>query len=305
MITDLDNRWIWLNGELLHAKDARIYVLSPTAQFGLNVFEGIPVYFNKKEKKTYAFRLEDHYKRLNTSARMLELIHGFSIEDMKTALGETIKANGCDEDLIVRQTLFVDGVGSWGSEGPVGMFVSPLPRSRVNSEYGKKQLKCCFSSWRRINDISISPRIKCGANYINSRMGQREAIRNGYDTCIFLNDQGKVAEGPGSCFFMVADGILVTPMVTDSILKSITRETIIQIARDEGIKVEERAIDRTEVYCCDGAFLCGSSMEITNVRSIDRFEIKNNSITKKLYDKYKSIVIGNEKGYINWLTEIG
>ena len=174
-----DERYIWLNGEILKVKDAKINVLSPTSQFGLNVFEGIRCYWNEEEEQLYAFRLEEHYKRLKASQRLLMLEDKYTIEELKKALIDIVKANDYKEDIAVRQTLFVDGFGSWSSEGEVGMFVAPIPKAKTNPEYNKKGLHCCISSWQRINDNSLSPRIKCGANYINSRMGQKEALRNG------------------------------------------------------------------------------------------------------------------------------
>ena len=184
--TDIANRFIWFKGQIMNVNDAKVNVLSPTSQFGLNVFEGIPCYWNDEQKQLYAFRLDDHYDRLSRSARLIQLDCKYTREDFRKALIDTIKANEYDENLSVRQTLFVDGFGSWGSEGPVEMFVAPIPRGRTSAEYNKKGLNCCVTSWRRISDENLSPRIKCGANYINSRVGQREALRNGYDTCIFL-----------------------------------------------------------------------------------------------------------------------
>ena len=285
---DVENRRIWLKGEILNVNDAKINVLSPTSQFGLNVFEGIPCYWNEDENQLYAFRLDDHYNRLLRSAKLLQLDCKYTKEDFTKALKDVIKANEYDENLSVRQTLFVDGFGSWGSEGPVEMFVAPIPRGRTSAEYNKKGLNCCITSWRRISDETLSPRIKCGANYINSRVGQREALRNGYDTCLFLNEVGKVAEGPGSCFFMIKDNTVITPQLTDSVLESITRDTVIQLAKHMGYKVIERSIDRTELYTCDEAFLCGSAMEITPVLSIDRYTIGNGdtgNITKNIHLK--------------------
>ena len=194
----VENRRIWFKGQIVDVNDAEINVLAPTSQFGLNVFEGIPCYWNDVKKQLYAFRLDDHYARLLRSARLLQLECQYSADDMKKAFIDVIRANEYDENLSVRQTLFVDGFGSWGSESPVDMFVAPIPRGRTSAEYNKKGLHCCVTSWRRISDENLSPRIKCGANYMNSRVGQREAVRNGYDTCIFLNEQGKLAEGPGS-----------------------------------------------------------------------------------------------------------
>lgn len=306
--TDVANRLIWCKGEIVNVNNAMVNVLSPTSQFGLNVFEGIPCYWNDDEKQLYAFRLSEHYDRLLRSAKLIQLDCKYTKEDFKKALVDTVKANEYDENLSVRQTLFVDGFGSWGSEGPVEMFVAPIPRGRTSAEYNKKGLNCCITSWRRISDENLSPRVKCGANYINSRVGQREALRNGYDTCIFLNEVGKVAEGPGSCFFMVKGDTLITPRLTDSVLESITRDTIIQLAKKElGLKFEERTIDRTEVYLADEAFLCGSAMEITPIYSVDLYQIgdgQEGKVTHDLHVKYLEAVQGKIEDRKGWLTPI-
>ena len=161
-----------------------------------------------------------------------------------------------------------------------------------------------MSSWKRVSENALSPRIKCGANYINSRYGQREALRNGYDTCVFLNEYGKVSEGPGSCFFMVRDNRIVTPKFTDAVLESITRDTVIRLARNLGIEVEERTIDRTELYTADEAFLCGSAMELTPLLSIDRYELGEAKISQNLHEAYLEVVSGKNKTFIDWLTKI-
>ncbi len=307
MKTDVANRLIWYKGEIINVNDAKINILAPTSQFGLNVFEGIPCYWNEEQKQLYAFRLEDHYDRLFRSARLIQINCPYTKGDFKKALLDVVKANEYAENLSVRQTLFVDGFGSWGSAEPVDMFVTPIPRGRTSSEYNKKGLNCCVTSWRRISDNTLSPRIKCGANYINSRVGQLEARRNGYDTCIFLNEFGKVAEGPGSCFFMVENGGLVTPQLTDAVLKSITRDTLIKLAKDIGIKVTERTIDRTELYVCDEAFLCGSAMEVTSVLSIDKYVVGNGNaykITAELRKAYLDAASGKNEKFMNWVTPI-
>ena len=304
---DVANRRIWFKGEILNVNDAKINVLAPTSQFGLNVFEGIPCYWNDEEKQLYAFRLDEHYDRLIRSAKLIQIDNPYSKDDLKKALVDVVKANEYDENLSVRQTLFVDGFGSWGSADPVDMFVAPIPRGRTSAEYNKKGLNVCVTSWRRISDETLSPRIKCGANYINSRVGQREALRNGYDTCLFLNEAGKVSEGPGSCFFMVRNGKLITPQLTDSVLESITRDTVIKIAASKGYKVVERTIDRTELYTCDEAFLCGSAMEMTPVLSVDRYVIgdgETGKITKELHMTYLDVVRGKVEQFKDWVTPI-
>ena len=304
---DVANRRIWFKGEILNINDAKINVLAPTSQFGLNVFEGIPCYWNDEEKQLYAFRLDEHYDRLIRSAKLIQIANPYSKDELKKALVDVVKANEYDENLSVRQTLFVDGFGSWGSEGPVEMFVAPIPRGRTSAEYNKKGLNVCVTSWRRISDETLSPRIKCGANYINSRVGQREALRNGYDTCLFLNEAGKVAEGPGSCFFIIKNGKVITPMLTDSVLESITRDTVIQIAKARGYEVVERTIDRTELYTCDEALLCGSAMEMTPVLSIDKYVIGTGDtgiITKELHLAYLDAVRGKLEEFKDWVTPI-
>ena len=308
MNTTIENRYIWLNGKVMHLPEAKINVLSPTSQFGLNVFEGIRCYWNEEKQQLYAFRLDAHYKRLKRSQRLLKMEDTFTIDELRQALIDVVTANEYKEDIAVRQTLFVAGFGSWSSRGPVNMFVAPIPKAKTNAEYNKKGLRCCISSWERINDNSLSPRIKCGANYINSRMAQLEAIDNGYDSTIFLNNQGGIAEGPGSCLFIIRDGVLVTPSITESVLESITRETIMFIAKDIlRLKVEERKVDRTELYMCDEAFLCGSAMEITPVFSVDKYEIngaEQGNITKKIHKIYLEIVSGKRLVNQDWLTPI-
>ena len=304
---DVANRLIWFKGEILNINDAKINIMAPTSQFGLNVFEGIPCYWNEEEKQLYAFRLDDHYDRLMRSLKLIQIKCPYTKEQMKKALIDVVKANEYDENLSVRQTVFVDGFGSWGSEEPADMFVAPVPKGRMSKEYNKKGLNCCITSWRRISDNNLSPRIKCGANYINSRVGQREALRNGYDTCIFLNEFGKVSEGPGSCFFMVKDGKLITPLLTDAVLESITRDTIIKLAKSMNVEVVERTIDRTELYTCDEAFLCGSAMEVTPVLSVDKYVVgngENGPLTEKLHKAYLDAVRGLNKEFKNWATPI-
>jgi len=231
----------------------------------------------------------------------------YSIDEMHRGLLDVVKANQYKEDIAVRQTIFIDGFGTWSSKGPVGMFIAPIPKSRTSIN-DKSGMRCCVSSWERISDRNLSPKIKIGANYINSRMAQLEALENGYDSAIFMNNQGKIAEGPGSCFFMVRDGVLITPPCTASVLESITRATIIELAKKMlCIETVERDIDRTELYICDEAFLCGSAVEVAPVINIDGYVVGTGEvgdITKKIHNTYIAAVSGQLNKYTNWLTEI-
>ncbi len=301
------DRKIWLNGEIVNVSDAKVNVLAPTSQFGANVFEGIRCYWNTQEEQLYGFRLEEHFERLKKSIRLFQINSTYTKENFYDSFISTVRANGYKEDIAVRQTVFVDGFGSWFSKEPVGMFVSPIPKKRkeIPLENGEK---ICVSSWERISDKNFPPRIKVGANYINSRLAKIEAENNGYDGAVFLNYLGYVAEGMGSSFFMVKDRKLITPLLTDSVLESITRDTIIQIAQDKlGIEVEERSINRTELYICDEAFFCGSAVEVTPIVQIDSYTIGKGipgSITRRVHEKYIDIVSGNDKMYKKWLTPI-
>jgi branched-chain amino acid aminotransferase len=303
-----DERVIWLGGKIIPVTEAKINVLSPTSQFGANVFEGIRCYWNEKEEQLYAFRLDDHYKRLHNSIKILKMRSSYTTEDFKQGLLDVVIANNYKEDIAVRQTVFVDGLtGTWSSCEPINMFISPIPKGRTLIE-GKAGLKCCVSSWERISDRNLSPRAKVGANYINSRMAHLEALENGYDTAILMNNYNKIAEGTGSCFFIIRNGILITPPCTASVLESITRNTIIQIAGNVlKIPTIERDIDRTELYICDEAFLCGSAMEITQVINIDGYCVGDGNcgeVTKSLFRAYYDVITGNNINYIDWLTPI-
>jgi branched-chain amino acid aminotransferase len=150
--------------------------------------------------------------------------------------------------------------------------------------------------------------VKVGANYINSRMAQMEALENGYDSAIFMNYQGKISEGPGSCLFIVRNDMLITPLITASILESITRDTIIELAKNVlKIEVIERDVDRTELYVCDEIFLCGSAMEVAPVINVDGYMVKNGGVgdvTMKIHDEYFKAVAGQSLEYQKWLTPI-
>lgn len=302
-----EERYLWLNGNIINVNDAKINVLSPTFQFGANVFEGIRCYWNEEQGQLYAFRLKEHYKRLQDSARLLRIKNPYSTEELRRFMTDTVRANGYREDIAIRQTLFVDGFGSWFSTEPVGMFIAPIAKKRVADPIVKGE-RTCVSSWERISDRNMSPRVKSGANYINSRLAKLEAADRGYDSALFLNRQGFVSEGTGSCFFMVKGETLVTPMLTDSILESITRDTIIKLARSElNLEVVVRNIERTELYVCDEAFFCGSAVEVAPIIQIDSYSVGDGSVgalTQKIHKKYLDVVTGGCDGYKDWLTPI-
>lgn len=308
MSNNQNNSLICHNGKVLPVQDATINVMTTTAQYGINVFEGIRCYLTNDEKQLFAFRLKEHLDRLFNSARLLRfnLNNETNPDYIKNQMVKIIQANGYKQDLYVKIGFYVDGTAGWSSNGPIGFFILPTPKGRVYED--KEGIECCISSWMRINDSAISPRIKAGANYLNSRMAFMEAKANGYDYGIFLNHQQKVSEGLGACIFMVRDKKIVTPSKTSSVLESITRDTIIAIAKEHlKMDVEERDIDRTELYVAEEVFLVGTSVEILPVVSIDRLEINSRKIgdvTQSLKSLYFNIAKGNDSVYQNWLTSI-
>jgi len=301
-----NNRLMWFKGRIIPVNDAKINVLAPTSQFGANVFEGIRCYWDKDEKQLYAFRLEEHLIRLMNSSALIGFESKYKLDELVQAFIDIVKANNYKEDIAVRQTIFLDGFGSWGSTEPVNMFIAPIPKGRPYPN--KKGISCYVSSWERIHEKSLSPKIKCGANYINSRMAQLEAIKNNFDTAILLNKEGNVSEGPGSCIFIVKNNTLITPPLDASILDSITRDTIIESAKDLlNIKVVEQNKEKEELYNSDEIFLCGSSMEITPVLIVDDHDInlkQVGEITKRIGELYFQIVRNKIDKYKKWLTPI-
>ena len=297
------DRLIWFKGDLMPADEARVPVMSPTAQFGLNVFEGLRGYWSGADNELYLFRLPEHLARLEASCRLIGIESPYDSATIAKAIRDVLKANDYRCDVAARATIFVDEEGSWFACEPVDMFVAPIakPRRDVTNTSGAR---ACVSTWERIDDRAMPPRIKAGANYINGRYAHLEARAAGYDLPILLDRAGKVSEGAGSCLMMVRDGVLVTPPGTSSILESITRDTLLTLARESGQPTEIRPIDRTELYLADELFLCGSAVEITPLTSIDRYTVGQGlagPVTLSLLAQYLDAASGGRR---EWLSPV-
>lgn len=295
---------IWIRGEIIRQSQATVNVLSPMAQFGLNVFEGIRCYWNQDNGELYAFRLKEHLDRLMLSSRLVRLPSPYTPGQIELFMKAAIQANDFQTDTAVRMTLFVDGQGTWNTCEPVSVFIAPMAKSRTHLDK-VPALRACISSWERINDNALPPRAKVGANYINGRYAHLQARHDGYDLPIFLGQDGKVAEGAGACLFMVRNGHLVTPPTTSSVLESITRDTLMVLAREAGFTVVERPVDRTELYLADEVFLCGSAAEISPIVSVDGYELGNSlpgPITVGLLKAYLAVASGEKLDHPEWRT---
>ena len=303
-------QWLWFNGEIVPRERATVHVMSATATRGANVFEGMRAYWNGDERELYIFRNDEHLRRLSESAKIMRMAVPWSAEELTRAQIDVLRANHYEATAWYRLCLYV-GEGEQTSyppaEPPTGGYIAT--RLAPHTKGVTDGVDCGVSSWQRIADTSVPPRVKAGANYHNSRLAAMEAQNHGYTgQPIMLNERGKVSEGPGACLCMIRRGTLVTPPVTSNILESITRDTILELARDVlKIPVQERDIDRTELYTCEELFLCGTGAQVSPVIEVDRRPIGDGRVgefSQELQSLYFSAVRGDSPKYSNWTLPV-
>ena len=299
------SRYLYLNGRLVPYDDARIHVQSGAVKYGGSVFEGLRAYWNADQGELYVFRLQEHIDRLFASLRLMRMEHRFTREELADSILQVLRKNEVRQDVHIRQSAFIEADGALEATGPVGLAVDARPH-RVTEKPG---IAVCVSSWIRISDASMPPRIKCSANYQNGRLAMLEAKTNGYEGALLLNSRGKLSEAPGACCFMVRGGVPVTTPVTADILESVTRGTLLELFRTElGQTPVERDIDRTELYVAEEIFLCGSGWEITPIVSLDRIPLGDGKepgpVTKAMQACYFAVVRGEKPAYRRWLTPV-
>ena len=304
----LKPKYLFLNGEFVLYEEAKIHVLTPAVKYGATVYEGIRGYFVKEDSDIYLFRLNDHLKRLSQSMEMAWIKPPYGLDEFRNHTISLVKKNEFHEDIHIRIMVFIrSDDGSMTSREPVGVAIAALPmgRSSGKSETG---LHCGVSSWRRISDSSVPPRIKCAGNYQNSRLAGIEANNHGYDNVLILNENGKLSEGAGSNVFAVRNGIPMTPAVTNNILEGITRDTLIKLFMEKrSLRTEERDIDRTELYVADELFYCGSAMEVVPIVSVDKHMIgggKVGPLTQAIKGHYLDTVRGRDRAHPEWRSSV-
>jgi branched-chain amino acid aminotransferase len=292
---------IWFSGELVDWADARIHVGTHGLHYGTGVFEGIRCY--ETDRGPAVFRLREHLQRLRDSARLLYMPLPFTADELRSAVHETISVNGLDE-CYVRPIAFF-GYGELGvhtGTNPVEVAIMCWPWGAYLGEEGqRKGITTMISSWKRVGPNTIPHVAKATGVYLNSMLATSEARRGGYDEAIMLTDDGYVADGPGENVFVVKDDLIVTPPLSTSILPGITRESVMQLARDLGYRVEERSVIRPELYLADEVFMTGTATEVAPVRSVDDQEIGVGPVTLQLQQAYWDLVRGKNERYADWL----
>lgn len=297
--------YIWMDGEFVEWDKAQVHVLTHALHYGSGVFEGERCY--ETADGPAIFRSREHAERLLRSAKMLYMDPGISAEEIMEVKRELIRKNNLRSCYI--RPVVMRGYGVMGLDpmpAPVQMFIAAWPwETYLGAEGLEKGVAVGVSSWRQRGINATPPAIKACGQYLNSSFARIEANRHGYMEAILLNEEGKVTEGTGENLFIVRDGVISTPPVSDGILEGITRDSIISIAVDLGYDVLEESIVRTDLYTCDEFFMTGSAAEVVPVRSVDGYELGDpGPITKHLQETYFRAVRGEESAYEDWLDRV-
>jgi branched-chain amino acid aminotransferase len=277
--------------------------------YGTAVFEGVRGNWNEAQNKLFVFRMAEHYDRLLQGCRMMMMDIPYSTEDLCNITIQLLQSCGYKQDLYIRPLAYksqelVANLRLQDLDSDFTLMAVPFG-AYIDAEGA---IDCTTSSWRRIDDTIIPPRVKISGHYVNSILAKTEATLAGFDEAIMLTQDGDVSEGSGENLFMVVNGSIFTPPVADNNLTGITRDSAITLAKDLlGIEVVERRIRRSELYLCDEVFLTGTAAHITPVGSLDRRPIGKGGvgpITTKLRDAYVEVIKGDNPDYIRWCTEV-
>ena len=299
-------QFAFFRGDLVPVEDARISVLTHALHYGTAVFEGVRGNWNPDQETMYIFRLREHYQRLLLGCRMLMMQLPYSVDDLCRITVQLVEKNANRSDIYIRPLAYksaelVANLKLHELADDFALIVVPF-----GNYLGTDNLRCCTSSWRRLDDQMTPTQIKTSANYLNSILAKTEAVLAGFDEAILLNQDGHVSEGSGENLFMMRKGQLVTPTLADNPLPGITRETVIELAQEElGLQIVERRIDRSELYLADEVFLSGTAAHLTPVIQLDNRPIANGEpgpISTQLKQMYFDIVFGRNPKYLHWCT---
>jgi branched-chain amino acid aminotransferase len=296
----------YVDGRFVPDSEATISVRSRGLNYGLGCFAGVRGYLADDGQQVFVFRLDDHVRRLELSAKLL-FLRSEPFAQARQAVVELLRKNQVHFDVYLRPMVISNSteLSPVLREQDSSFIVYCLPLKRY---IDKESIDVCISSWRRTSDNAIPSRAKPTGGYLNSALARREAFDNGFDEAILLTEAGKVSEGSAEHVFIVRDGQLLSPPSTEDNLDGITRRTLLQLAREDlNLPVVERPIGRTELYTADELFLCGTGAEVTPVRSVDRRKVGDGNvgpITTRLKGHYQDVVHGRVPERTKWLTPV-
>ena len=298
----------FFQGAVVPMEEAKVSVMTHALHYGTAVFEGIRGNWNEEKGKMFIFRMREHYERLIRGCKILLLDMPYTADQLCDITVDLVKRNGHQSDIYIRPLAYksAEVVANLKLQELASDFT--LITVPFGNYLGTDTLRCCTSSWRRVDDNMIPTQIKSAGIYVNSLLAKTEATLAGFDEAIILNQDGHVSEGSGENVFMVSGGKLHTPRIEDNVLPGITRETVMQLAQTElGIEVVERSIDRSELYLADEVFLSGTAAHLTPVIELDRRPIdkgETGPVTAALQKLYFDIVVGRNPKYLHWCTAV-
>ena len=296
----------FFEGNVVPLEEAKIGVVNHAFNYGTGVFEGIRGNWNGAQEQMYLFRVREHYARLLRSCAMLNIKLPYSLDDFERITLDLVQQCGFKEDIYIRPLAYkssdVVGLRIHDLEDDFLIYIVPFG-NYLDSDAG---IRCTFSSWMRIQDNVIPPSAKVTGMYVGNSLAKSEAVWRGYDEAILLTGDGNISEGSGENIFLIQNGVLSTPPQTDGILDGITRNTVMELARDIlGLEVVERSIPKTEAYVTDELFMTGTAAHVTPVLEIDGRPIGSGGIgpiTAELQKIYFEVVKGERAQYNHWLT---
>src|SRR5919106_489590 len=296
---------IWSDGEFVPWDDANVHFLSHGLHYGTGVFEGIRAY--NTPEGTAVFRLHDHMLRLDASARAYGIPMRWTVEEWDESCLELLRHTGLESAYIRPQVFYGGGsIGINPALNEVRSMMAAFPwGAYLGDDAAEKGISTIVSSWRRISHSSLIPTAKGSGGYLNSVLAKQEAVAAGHDEAIMLNDSGSVSEGSGMNLFIVNGDVVVTPPVSSGILEGITRNSVIDLLRDDGVEVVEIDLARGALYVADEMFLTGTAAEVTPIRSVDGRTIGSGNrgpITKKAQELFTAAVAGKLDDFRHWLN---
>jgi branched-chain amino acid aminotransferase len=303
----LDSMICYFEGDWVPMRDAKVSIMTHAFMYGTATFEGIRGYWNADEKVLYGLKLREHVERLRQSCRILLMDDVPSVDELTRLIVETVRRNDFHEDVYIRPSFYksTEAIGVRLHNLANQLYVIALPFGNyIDTESGCRVMT---SSWRRNADEAIPARGKIVGGYVNMAFQKTEAELNGFDEALVLTADGHVNEASAANIFVIRDGVALTPPVTDDLLEGVTRKALIELLGNEGIPVEVRSIDRSELYVADEAFLCGTGVQVSPIIEVDHRPVGSGSIGpigRLVRDRYFEAVRGKLPEYAHWLTPI-